>query len=423
MINDVRLLIDGKFIKSDAKEKLSVINPADQKVLARVPMCSKNDINLAVAGAQKAQESWRNIPVSERMRVMLKYQELLKKNMEALAAVVAEENGKTFEDAKGDVFRGIEVVEHACSIPTLLMGEIVEGVARGVDTYSIRQPLGVCAGICPFNFPAMVPLWMFPLAVACGNAFVLKPSEQVPLTAMKLAELFLAARAPAGILQVVHGGKKQVDMLLSHPDIKSVSFVGSTPVARHIYEAGCKNGKRVQALAGAKNHMAVMPDADKEQVISALTAASCGAAGQRCMAISVAIMVGESKKWLPEIASAMERLNPGVWHNKNADFGPIINTKSLMRIKKLIDEGKRAGAQCLLDGSTCRVRGFPKGNWLGPTLFAKVKPKMSIYREEIFGPVLITMEAANLENALAIVNASPCGNGASIFTSSGGAAL
>ena len=422
MISDVKLLIDGEFIKSTAKEKLPVLNPADQKILARVPMCPGREINLAVAGAQKAQVVWRNTPVSERMRVMLKYQELLKKNTNSIAAILSEENGKTLEDAKGDVFRGIEVVEHACAIPTLLMGEIVEGVARGVDTYSIRQPLGVCAGVCPFNFPAMVPLWMFPLAVACGNAFVLKPSEQVPLTAIKLGELFLAAGAPPGILQIVHGGRKQVDMLLTHPDIKAISFVGSTAVAEHIYTLGSKNGKRVQALAGAKNHLVVMPDADKNQVINALAAASCGAAGQRCMAISVAIMVGEAKKWLPDIAATMQKLKPGVWHDKNADFGPIINKKSLARVETLIAEGKKAGAKCLLDGTKYRVRGFPRGNWLGATLFAKVKPKMSIYREEIFGPVLVTMEAAGLEEALAIVNADSRGNGTSIFTSSGSAA-
>ena len=422
MAKNIPNFIDGKFTKSRSKKNIPITNPANNKVIAYAPLSTAAELNAAIAGAAKAQRQWRDAPLSTRMRLMLDYQRLLKENINLLAKTVSEENGKTLEDAKGDVFRGIEVVEFACSLPTILMGETAENVASNVDTISIRQPLGVCAGICPFNFPAMIPLWMFPLAVACGNAFVLKPSEQTPLTAMMLAELFNKVGAPKGILQVIHGAKEQVDGILNHPDIRAISFVGSVPVARHVYEIGCKNFKRVQALAGAKNHMIIMPDADKEQTISALIGASIGAAGQRCMAISAAVFVGVAKKWLPDLAAAMKKTHPGHWRDKNAAFGPVINAASYDRIKRLIDEGKTDGAQCLLDGSKCKVSGYPNGNWIGPTLFAKVNPSMSIYKEEIFGPVLVTMEAATLDNAIDLANRNPCGNGASIFTSSGVAA-
>lgn len=422
MTKKIPLLINNKFVNSRSNDWQEVINPATQATLGMVPMTTHSEINQAVEKAKKAQIEWRDTPVPTRLRLMLDYQRLLKENLLPLAKLVAEDNGKNLEDAKGDVFRGIEVVEFACSLPSLLMGEWVENVAGGVDTYSIRQPLGVCAGICPFNFPAMIPLWMYPLAVACGNTFVLKPSEQVPLAAMELARLFIKAGAPSGALQIVHGGAEQVNALLDHPDIRAVSFVGSVPVGQHVYRRGCHNLKRVQSLAGAKNHMVVLPDADKQQVINALVGASCGAAGQRCMAISTAVLVGSAKKWLPDIAAAMKKIKPGVWSDKNAAYGPIINTSSLRRIRRLIDEGKAAGAKCLLDGSNCKVKGYPKGNWLGPTLFGKVTPEMSIYREEIFGPVLITLEADTLDDAIDLVNANPYGNGTSIFTSSGAAA-
>lgn len=418
----VPMLINGRFVRSRAADSVAVVNPANQKVLGEAPLCSPAEINAAVRGAKAAQLSWRDTPVSARMRLMLEYQKLLKDNLGALAKIVSEENGKTLEDAKGDVFRGIEVAEFACSLPTLLMGETAENAATGTDIISFRQPLGVCAGVCPFNFPAMIPLWMFPLAIACGNGFVLKPSERVPLTAVKLGELFMKAGAPKGILQIVHGGREQVDSILAHPDIRAVSFVGSVPAARHVYRTGCFHLKRVQALAGAKNHMIIMPDADKTQTINALVGASCGAAGQRCMAISAAIFVGEAKKWLPDVARAMKKIRPGHWRDKNAAFGPVISPAALARIKEIIKEGKREGARCLLDGSGCKVPGFPRGNWLGPTLFSGVRPEMRLYREEVFGPVLAAMEADSLEDAIALANANPYGNGAAIFTSSGASA-
>ena len=418
----VPMLINGKFTGGRAKQRLGVSDPATQKIIGEAPFATEADVNAAVKSAVEAQLEWRDTPPPVRMRLMMDYQRLLKENMTSLAKIVSAENGKTLEDAKGDVFRGIEVAEFACSAPTLLMGETAENVAGGADTISIRQPLGVCAGICPFNFPAMIPLWMFPLATVCGNSFVLKPSEQTPMTAVKLAELFLQAGAPKGLLQVIHGGRAQAEMLLAHNDIRAISFVGSVPAAKNIYRVGCENMKRVQAMAGAKNHMVVMPDADKTQTLNALVGASCGAAGQRCMAISVAIFVGESKKWLPDLAKMMKKLRPGHWSDKKADFGPVINTDSLARIKRLIAEGKKEGAKCLLDGSRCKVSGWPKGNWVGPTLFAGVRPRMSVYREEIFGPVLCAMEASTLDEAIALANGNPCGNGASIFTSSGAAA-
>ena len=418
----VPLLIDGKFVQSRARESVPVVDPATQKILSRAPLASAAEINRAVAGAQAAFRAWREVPVSERMRVMLAYQRLLKENQTALAKIVAQDNGKTFDDAMGDVWRGIEVAEFAASAPTLMMGETVENVARGIDTYSVMQPLGVCAGVCPFNFPAMIPLWMFPLATVCGNAFVLKPSEQVPLVAEHLGRLFLKAGAPPGVLQIVHGGKEQVDMLLKHPDIRAISFVGSVPVGRHIYRTGCDNLKRVQALAGAKNHMIVMPDASRDQVVNALVGASCGAAGQRCMAISTAVLVGQAKKWLPEVKAAMQKIRPGIWSDKKAAFGPLVSRAARERVLRLIREGRESGAELWLDGSRCKVRGYPDGNWVGPTLFGKVRPEMSIYREEIFGPVLVTLEAGDLDEAIALANANPYGNGAAIFTSSGAAA-
>ena len=418
----VPLLIDGKLTISRAADSLPVIDPATQKTLANAPLASPAEIDRAIAGAKRAFESWRATPAAERARVMLRFQHLLKAEQKQIAKILAQDNGKHFDDAMAEVMRGIEVAEYACGAPSLLMGETAGDIAREVNTYSYLRPLGVVAGITPFNFPAMIPLWMFPLATACGNTFVLKPSEQVPLAAMKIAELFLEAGAPPGVLQVVHGGGAQAERLLTHPDIKAVSFVGSVPVGRHIYRVGCDNLKRVQALAGAKNHLVVMPDAAREKAISALVAASCGAAGQRCMAISAAIFVGKARAWIPRLAAEMKKLRPGIWSDKNAAFGPLVSKAARERVLNLIKAGKREGAQCLLDGSRCRVAGYPKGNWVGPTLFAKVRPEMSIYREEIFGPVLVTMNAADLDSALAMVNANPYGNGAAIYTSSGGAA-
>ncbi len=403
-------------------DTLEVTNPANQEVLATIPYATAAEIDAAVAAAGDAQREWREVPTPERARLMFKYQELLKANHDDIARILSLETGKTFDDAKGDVWRGIEVVEHACNVSSMLMGETVENVARRIDTYSVIQPLGVCAGITPFNFPAMIPLWMFPLAVACGNGFVLKPSEQDPMTPMRLAELFSEAGAPDGILQVIHGGKDQVDALLTHRDIKAVSFVGSVPVAKYIYQTAAQNLKRVQALAGAKNHMVIMPDANKDQAISSLVGASCGAAGQRCMAISACILVGEAREWVDDIAEAMAAVRPGVWDDEDAGYGPQITQAAKDRIVGFIERGDEEGARLVLDGRDCTVDGYPDGNWVGPTLFADVTPEMSIYREEIFGPVLVSSGVETLSDAIDLINQNPYGNGVSIFTSSGGAA-
>jgi malonate-semialdehyde dehydrogenase (acetylating)/methylmalonate-semialdehyde dehydrogenase len=415
-------IIDGVATPSQSTQWIDVTNPATQGVIAQVPCSTSEEIEDAIQKAQRAFQSWKDTPVPERMRVMLRYQALLKEHHDELAKVLCEETGKTFEDAKGDIWRGIEVVEHACNVPSLLMGETVENVASNVDTYSITQPLGVCLGITPFNFPAMIPLWMFPLAVACGNTFILKPSEQDPLTPMRLAELFFEAGAPANTLQVVHGSKAQVDHLLNHELIKAISFVGSVPVAKYIYQTGTANLKRVQAFAGAKNHMVVMPDASKDQVVNNIVGASVGAAGQRCMAISVTVLVGEAKQWEQDIVNALAKVQPGPWDKKESAYGPLISPQAKTRVLSLIQKGKDEGAKCLLDGSNCTVEGYPNGNWLAPTVFSDVKPDMTIYQEEIFGPVLLIVKVDSLEEAIQLINDNPYGNGTSIFTRSGAAA-
>ncbi|MFZ5724010.1 MAG: CoA-acylating methylmalonate-semialdehyde dehydrogenase [Pseudomonadota bacterium] len=422
MTRKIPLFINGEFVESAAADSLPVTNPATQQELARVPLATRGEVDAAVASAKSAFSAWRETPVPERARLMLRYQHLLKQHHDELGEILSQETGKTFADAKGDVWRGIEVVEHACNIPTLAMGETVENVARGVDTYSLIQPLGVCAGITPFNFPAMIPLWMYPLAIACGNTFVLKPSEQDPMTPTRLAELAVEAGFPKGVLNVVHGGREQVDQLLVHPDIRAISFVGSVAVGQHIYRTGTDHLKRVQAFAGAKNHMVVMPDANPKQVVNALLGASCGAAGQRCMAISVAVLVGSAKGIIPALKQQMATLKPGVWNDESAAYGPQISKRAKERVLSLIAQGKKEGATCELDGSQCAVPGYPDGNWIGPTLFTNVKPEMTIYREEIFGPVLCVVCVDTLEQAIALINDNPYGNGTSIFTASGAAA-
>ncbi len=422
MVQRLPLFIEGEFKQSESNQFLPVRDPTTQEILTEVPCATPDETQRAVADAGRSFLSWRESAVPERARLMLRYQDLLKRRQDDIAATLARETGKIMADAKGDVWRGIEVVEHAAGIASLLMGETVENVASRLDTCSYQQPLGVCAGITPFNFPAMIPLWMFPLAIACGNTFVLKPSEQDPMTPNMLAELFLEAGAPPNVLQILHGGKEQVDALLTHPDVQAISFVGSVPVGQHIYRTGTAALKRVQAMAGAKNHMVIMPDANKQQVVNALVGSACGAAGQRCMAISAAIFVGAAAALLPDVKKAMMELRPGGQNDPAASYGPQISPTARARVLRLIAQGKAEGATCLLDGSDCQVDGYPDGNWVGPTLFADVDTDMHVYREEIFGPVLVTMQAEDLDEAIRIVNANPYGNGTSIFTASGGAA-
>jgi malonate-semialdehyde dehydrogenase (acetylating)/methylmalonate-semialdehyde dehydrogenase len=342
--------------------------------------------------------------------------------MPRLARTLSTEQGKTFPDAEGDVFRGLEVVEHACSIGTLQLGEFAENVANGVDTYSIRQPIGVCAGITPFNCPAMIPLGMFAMAIVCGNTFVLKPSEQDPMTSMLLGELALEAGVPPGVLNIVHGGKRAVDTLCTHPDIVAVSFVGSTAVGTHVYQLASQHGKRVQSMMGAKNHAVVMPDANKEQSLNSLVGATFGAAGQRCMATSVVVLVGETKRWIPDIVAKARTLQVNAGLEKGADLGPLISRNAKNRVLGLIEDGVREGAKLELDGREIQIKGYEKGNFVGPTIFSGVKPGMKIYTTEIFGPVMSIMCVDTLADAIELVNANPFGNGTGIFTQSGAVA-
>ena len=418
----VKMLINGKFVDSTTSEWKDVVNPATQEVLARVPFATKAEVESAIAAAREAFKTWRNTPLAARARVMLKLQQLIRDNLSRMAQTLTAEQGKTVSDAEGDVFRGLEVVEHACSIATLSLGEFAENVANGVDTYAIRQPIGVCAGITPFNFPAMVPLWMFPMAIACGNTFVLKPSEQVPMTPMLLAELAIEAGVPPGVLNVVHGGKEVVDLLCTHKDITAVSFVGSCHVGEHVYRLASEHGKRVQSMLGAKNHAVVMPDANRDQALNALIGASFGAAGQRCMAVSVGVLVGAAKKWIPDLVEKARTLKVAAGTQTGADLGPVISKTAKQRVAGLIDDGTKEGAKLELDGRGVRVAGYEEGNFVGPTIFSGVKPGMKVYETEIFGPVLSLMSVDTLDEAIRIINDNPYGNGTAIFTQSGAAA-
>jgi malonate-semialdehyde dehydrogenase (acetylating)/methylmalonate-semialdehyde dehydrogenase len=421
-VRTAKLLIDGKFVESRSAEWRDIVNPATQEVVGRVPFATREEIDAAVASAAKAFQTWKTTPIGTRMRLMLRFQDLVRQNMKRVAQTLTAEQGKTLADAEGDIFRGLEVIEHACSIGTLQQGEFAENVAGGVDTYTLRQPIGVCAGITPFNFPAMIPLWMFPMAIVCGNTFVLKPSEQDPLSTMELVELAMEAGIPAGVLNVVHGGKDVVDAICTHPDIKAISFVGSTHVGTHVYNLGSQHGKRVQAMMGAKNHAVVLPDANREQTLNALAGAGFGAAGQRCMATSVVVLVGASKEWLPDLVERARGLKVNGGTEANTDVGPVVSRSAKERILGLIEAGVSEGATLALDGRGVKVAGYEQGNFIGPTIFSDVTIDMSIYKQEIFGPVICVLEAPTLDDAIALVNRNPMGNGVGLFTQSGAAA-
>ncbi|WP_343607910.1 CoA-acylating methylmalonate-semialdehyde dehydrogenase [Roseateles sp.] len=419
----IPLLINGEFVQSRSAEWRDVINPATQQRLARVPMATPDEVQAAIAAAREAFKTWRKTPIGARARIFLKYQQLIRDHLKSLAATLTAEQGKTLADAEGDVFRGLEVVEHAANIGSLQMGERAHNVAGGVDTYTLLQPLGVCAGITPFNFPAMIPLWMFPMAIACGNTFVLKPSEQDPMVTMRLVELALEAGIPKGVLNVVHGGEDVVNALCDHADIRAVSFVGSTRVGTLVHDRATKAGKRVQCMMGAKNHAVVLPDAHKEQTLNALVGAAFGAAGQRCMAVSVAVLVGAARDWLPELIEKAKGLSVGAGDSATTDVGPLISCAARDRVERLIARGIEDGATLTLDGRLPPLSGqLKEGNFVGPTVFSGVKPGMSIYEQEVFGPVLCVAEAATLDEAIAMINANPNGNGTALFTQSGAAA-
>lgn len=416
--------INGAQVNDDGGRTSAVFNPATGVQTGILPLADPALVDLAVGAAWAAFPAWSQTPPARRARVMFKLRELIEANADLLASQITNEHGKTHSDALGEVARGLEVVEFACGIPHLLKGETTENVGGQIDAYSIRQPLGVVAGITPFNFPAMVPLWMFPIAIACGNCFILKPSERDPSASMLLAHWLQQAGLPAGVFSVVHGDKVAVDALLAHPHVSAVSFVGSTPIAKYIYETGAHFGKRVQALGGAKNHMVVMPDADLDQVADALMGAGYGSAGERCMAISVAVAVGEATAdaLLQRLAPRVHALKIGDGHVADMDMGPLITAAHRDRVRGYVDLGVEEGASLVVDGRERSIESAGDGYFLGGCLFDQVRPSMRIYREEIFGPVLCIVRVENYEDALRLVNEHEYGNGTAIFTRDGDAA-
>lgn len=421
-IDIVPLWVNGAKRPAQTKRHGEVTNPATGAVIRRVPFCTRGDIDAAVAAAHAAFPKWRDTPPLRRARILMRYRELLEAHREELARLVTEEHGKTLTDAAGSVQRGIEVVEFAMGIPHLVKGEHSEEVGTGVDCHSLRQPLGVCAGITPFNFPVMVPLWMYPVAIACGNTFVLKPSEKVPSASMRMAELFTEAGLPDGVFNVVHGDKEAVDAILEHPDIKAVSFVGSTPIAKYIYETCARNGKRVQALGGAKNHAVVLPDADLEFAADALIGAAYGSAGERCMAISAVVAVGDvGDPLVGKLREKAAKLKIGPGTEKDMDMGPLVTRAHRDKVAGYVDKGVAEGAKLVLDGRAFEAAGRD-GFFLGASLFDHVKPNMTIYKDEIFGPVLSVVRAKTLDESIHLINANPYANGTAVFTRSGAAA-
>ncbi|WP_372613703.1 CoA-acylating methylmalonate-semialdehyde dehydrogenase [Halomonas sp.] len=418
-VREIPMVIDGQTVPSQSQEWRDVVNPATQEVVARVPFCTAEEVERAVASANEAFKTWRKVPLGRRQRIMLKFQALVREHTPELAALITEEHGKTLPDAEGEVGRGLEVIEHACSITSLQLGELAENAASEVDVYTLNQPLGVGAGITAFNFPIMLPCFMFPLAIATGNTFVLKPSEQDPSSTMRLVELAQEAGVPAGVLNVVHGGPDVANQIADHPDIKALSFIGSSHVGSLLYNRAAAAGKRMQAMMGAKNHCVVMPDANRSQAINNLLGSAFGAAGQRCMANSVVVLVGEAREWLDDLVEGARHMTVGPGTQRDADLGPLVSPQAKDRVEGLIAVGEQEGARLLLDGRGCQVEGYPEGNFVGPTVFADVTPEMTIYREEVFGPVLCVVSVDTLDEAIAFVNANPNGNGTSIFTNSG----
>ena len=427
---EVGHFVNGHAVASTSGRRQPVYNPATGAVARQVALGSVAEVNAAVAAAQAAFPAWADTPPIRRARVMIKFLELLNQQRDTLAAMITAEHGKVFTDAQGEVSRGIDIVEFACGVPQLLKGDFTDQVSTGIDNWTLRQPLGVVAGITPFNFPVMVPMWMFPVAIACGNCFILKPSERDPSASVFMAELLKQAGLPDGVFNVVQGDKVAVDALLTHPDVKALSFVGSTPIAQYIYETGAHHGKRVQALGGAKNHMVVMPDANIEQAVDALIGAGYGSAGERCMAISVAVLVGDvADKIIPKLAARAKALVVKNGMELDAEMGPIVTRQALERIEGYIDIGVQEGAALVVDGrldshtgQPFQVAGHEQGFFTGGTLFDHVTPAMRIYKEEIFGPVLACVRVHDLKESVDLINAHEFGNGVALFTSDGNTA-
>jgi len=417
------LWIGGKPTPSRTTRYGEVTNPATGEFLRHVPFAIAEDVDAAVAAATEAWASWRAAPALRRARTLMRFRELMEAHKKDLARLLSEEHGKTRVDAEGSITRGIEVVEFATGIPHLIKGEFSDSVGSDVDSFSLRQPVGVCAGIPPCNYPAMVPMWMFPIALACGNTFILKPSERDPTLSLRMAELLKEAGVPDGVFNVIHGDKEAVDAILKHPGIRAVSFVGSTPIAKYIYETGTAHGKRVQALGGAKNHAVVLPDANLAFAAEALIGAAYGSAGERCMAVSVVVAVGEAADPLRDLlAERARRIAVGPGDRPESEMGPVITCAARDRIVGLIDRGVAEGAALVVDGRKLGIAGHENGFFVGPTLFDRTTPEMAIYREEIFGPVLVIVRSESLEEAIALINANRYANGAALFTRSGYAA-
>ena len=419
-MNLIQHYVGGELILGSSNKKGKVFNPALGEQKSEVLLANKSDVNEAVSIAKKAFETWSQKPALQRARVMFKFKELIEKNSEELTELIVSEHGKVYEDAKGSLTRGLEVVEFACGIPQVLKGEFSENVGTNVDSWSIRQPLGVVAGITPFNFPAMVPMWMFPIAIACGNTFILKPSEKDPSCSIKLAQLLKEAGLPDGVFNVVNGDKESVDAILENKDIKAVSFVGSTPIAKYIYENSAKNEKRVQALGGAKNHLVVMPDCEIDGAVNGLMGAAYGSAGERCMAQSVAVAVGGiGDKLVSLLAKKVESLKVGPGMDKSSEMGPLVTKEHLAKVRGYVDIGEKEGAKLIVDGRNFKIQGYENGYYIGGCLFDHVTKNMRIYKEEIFGPVLSVVRAKDFDEAIKLVNDHEFGNGVSIFTRDG----
>ena len=423
-MRDVRHFVNGSALTGTSGRFGDIFNPNTGEVQARVQLATAAEMDAAVQVAVKAQAGWAATNPQRRARVMFEFKRLLERDMDALAELLSSEHGKVVADSKGDIQRGLEVIEFACGIPHMLKGEYTEGAGPGIDVYSMRQPLGVCAGITPFNFPAMIPMWMFGIAVAVGNSFILKPSEKDPSVPVRLAELFMEAGAPAGVLNVVHGDKVSVDAILQHPDIRAVSFVGSSDIAHYVYSQGTAHGKRVQAMGGAKNHGIVLPDADLDQVVKDLSGAAFGSAGERCMALPVVVPVGaKTAQALRErMIAEMETLKVGISTDAAAQYGPVVSAAHRQKISDYIQMGVDEGAELVVDGRGFALQGYEQGFFIGPSLFDQVKPAMRSYQEEIFGPVLQIVRAESFEQALALPSEHQYGNGVAIFTRNGRAA-
>lgn len=416
------MIIDNQEVDSSARKLIEVRNPATQELLCNVPECTPDEMQAAVDSAQKAFAAWGQSSVMARQQIMFKFANLIRENTGVLAEILTTEQGKCIEDAKGDVGRGLQVVEHACAGPDLLLGESAYNLSKDLDTITHKYPLGVCAGIAPFNFPAMIPLWMFPMGTICGNTYVQKPSERVPMTTMKIMEYAVEAGFPPGVVNIIHGAHDCVNFICDAPEIKAISFVGGNGAGEHIFKRAGARGARVQSNMGAKNHAIIMPDANKEQTLNAMAGAAFGAAGQRCMALPVAVFVGEAQEWVPELISRGQSIKMGPGIDPTSELGPVISPEAKDRIVNIVRNSVNQGADMIVDGTNATVEGYEQGNWVGPTVLANVTKDMECYKEEIFGPIFMTMNCDTFDDAIDLINSNVYGNGTAIFTNNGATA-